>query len=205
MKTIVIVMFGLLIMALAFRVLFADVPSTGPASAPSPTTAPSSGDAGTDLVVGFYKALLQETPPTLEQEKSLFNPLPGIRARLVAGGQGKDKDPLILEFFRKNKAIFFPKKLRSVDSVDDVAVSSTFYWVQNLKRKMETPKKGNGYVLAMFFEDPTADQGQIKRRTIVFPIEDGKIEAGGIWLDGFGNKLSLEEFLKVEVQEPPDR
>lgn len=201
MKTIGILMCGLWAMVFALRVLFAETPETLPTSAPSPTTVPSSGDTGTELVVAFYKVLLQDSPRTLEQEKYLFNPTPGLRERLVAGGQGKAKDPVILEFLCKRKDLFLPKKMRGLD---DVSVSSTFQWVRDIVRIKEAPKKGDGYVVAMFYEDPTADPEKMKCRTIVFAIADGKIEADEIYLDGYGNKSSLEEFLKVKVEKGSD-
>jgi hypothetical protein len=200
MKAIVSCVRELCVVGMAFLVFFfAGCTGAQQTGVPPQTTALSYGDAGTDHVVAFYKALLQKEPPTLEQEQSLFNPTPGLRSRMVLAGKGKANDPVILAFFREHKDLFFPKKLRSVDSVDNVVVSSTFHWIQNLKRKKEEPK-GAGYVLALFLDDPTAGPGF---HTIVFSVMDGKIEAGEIWLDGYGNKSSLEEFLKVNIPEQP--
>jgi hypothetical protein len=204
MKTIVMGSFGLLIVASAIRVLFANSSEIQPGDAPSPTTAPasapttaaSSGDAGTDLVVAFYKALLQEAPPTLEQENSLFNSS-GSRTRLVAAGLGKDKDPVVLEFIRKHKDSFLPKQMR----LDYVGVSSTFHWIRDLDHMKDPPKKGYGYVLATFVEDREAKH--MKTRTIVFGFSEGKIDVDGIRFDGIGSKMLLEEVLKIKVKGDP--
>lgn len=215
MKTMLIGVLGLLAVGSFFFVSSAGISGKQPEGAPTPATVPTtyptsapstapSGDAGTDIVAAFYKALLQETPPTLEQENALFGPESGLRNRLVDAGLGKDKDPVILDFLRNHKELFLPKKMRRLD---DVVISGTFNWVRDLVDMKDTPKKGNGYVLVFFNEDAKAAIGQYRPRTIVFSLSDGKIAVGSIWLNGFGSESSLGEFLKVKIpkdKEQPD-
>lgn len=193
MKTIVLAILGCSVITLLWGVLFAGGSETRPGDRSSPATKPSSGDAGSELVAAFYKALLQDNPPTLEQEKALLTPSEGLRSRLVEGGFGTEKDPVILLFLRKHKELFLPKQVRA----DYVQISSTFNWVRDVDQMKEAPKPGYGYVLATFREDREAKPGSEKDRLIVFAIEDGRIDPAAIKLEFEHHKTMLEEFLKV--------
>ena len=130
MKYITIAICCLCAIAFAFRGECADTAGTRPTTATAPAIAPS-GDPGTDAVVAFYRELMKDTPPTVEQEQLLLKPTPGLRSRLIAAGLGTETDAVILVFLRKHRELFLPRKMRSLN---DIGVSSTFHWVQSIDR-----------------------------------------------------------------------
>jgi hypothetical protein len=97
---------------------------------------------GTDAVVAFYEALLQEKPPTIEQERAIFTASSGVRTRLVVGDKGEgdvepmkrtpeqrrarelqiknvaDAGPVVLEYLRKHSDSFIPVGGLKVGSCD---------------------------------------------------------------------------------------
>jgi ankyrin repeat protein len=155
---------------------------------------PAPRDAASDNVVSFYKALLQDAPPTIEQERALFDMDMNLtlRNQLISGSNGKstDKDPVLLQLFRKNKAIFLP--INSKHPENDIQISSEMYFLQSLSRTKDPPRAGNGDVLALFVRDGKAKPAQF--RTIVFEFVRGKINADGIYLDGFEGKTTGDQF-----------
>ena len=148
------------------------------------------GDAGADLVVAFYRALLQKETPTLEQEQALFGGTRDtIRKRLIRDGLGRENEPVILNTFRLHKEKFFPPHLRALN---DVRIFSSFQQVRMMGESRSLYDHGYGYVQAVFQEAASAWPDG-RNRTIVFEILDGKIIPDMIWLDGLGNQR-FDEF-----------
>lgn len=161
----VCILLGLWVLRVAYSA------SATPAAAPPPEVGP------TDLVASFYKALLQKEEPTLAQETSLFGEEPSfLRYRLPAGDQGKATDPVILRFFRKHREWFLPLGKLSTEQYlsSGVRISTPFRFEGNAQ---------SVFVMAMFDHSATAEDG--RTRTVVFPVEDGKISAPCIRLGGF--------------------
>jgi len=162
-------------------------------SKPSAAT-PSPSNDSTDLVVSFYKVLLQKEEPTLQQEEKLFGLHDPLRTNLLARKKGADTDPVVLQLFRQHRELFLPLgKLSAEDYLSAIQISSPFNFVRSLATIKGKAPDGWAYVMAMFVHDVKAKPPRF--RTIVFEIEDGKIDPVAICLDGFGGKMILEKFL----------
>lgn len=200
----------------------ADPPPDAGSTIPIPTvpTLPSTTDLGTNLgtnlVVKFYGALLQQEPPTREQELEIFDPSCSIRTRLVIG-EGDPRDaikpmnrtaedrarrrlqdekvaaagPVVLTYFRTHKDWFLPKNMRSVG---EIQVSSTFNMVCSLEYAKAPPTPGYGWVMALFADDRKAAPDQGHTRIIVFGLRGGRIHASNIRIDGSLGKMTEELF-----------
>ena len=142
----------------------------------------------------------------MKQEKALFVPTPGIRKRFVVAGRGKTTDPVILDFLCKHRELFLPNTKKK-PFVNRVVVSSTFRWVRDLERMRGAGGLFQGecsYVLASLYEDSKAKPGKMKNRTLVFMLENGKIDPTGILLDGFGGRASFHVIMdEVKVKNVP--
>jgi hypothetical protein len=90
---------GLFIGGLALDLAHAAEREVPPRTASVPASVPS-GDAATDVVTSFYRALLQEEPPPREQESALFDPKSAMRWRLVLG-KGDEADTKDIEPMRR--------------------------------------------------------------------------------------------------------
>ncbi|MEX0776053.1 MAG: hypothetical protein WD042_10125 [Phycisphaeraceae bacterium] len=148
----------------------------------------------TNLVVSFYEALLQEKAPSLQQEKELFGEQSSLRTNLIEMQGYKASSPVILQLCRKHKDLFLPKNTQDVRAA--VQVSSPFSFVRNLARAKDSVPGCN--VMVLFVEDARVQPHRL--RTIVFPIENDKIDADGIELKGFegaDTDMLLGRFLKM--------
>jgi len=155
---------------------------------PSPTVArpiTASGDRGADIVLSFYKLLLQEQEPTLDQENALFLQNSGIRVRLINAGKGTDKDAVVMKMYRRHKDMFLP-----VNAKPNVTISSTFNSICDLDHIKEAPKQGYGFILVRFPIDVKAKP--VKVQTITFNFEEGKLQPSGIWFNDAHNTLITE-------------
>jgi hypothetical protein len=162
----------------------------------------------TELVATFYKVLLQKEEPTLQQEKDLFGLDSPLRLNLIARKKGVANEPLILNLFRKNRDLFLPLgKLTDEQYLGAVQLTSPFDFVTSLNQIKGKAPAGRGLVMAMFIHDLRADKDKSmpqRFRTVIFSIEDGKIVADGIWLDGFQGQLTGEKFLERVPEQPKD-
>jgi hypothetical protein len=183
---------------------------------PATTASAFATDAGTDLVVAFYRAILQKDPPTREQEMALFTSQSSMRWRLVVGkGDPQDAQdvepmkrtaeqrarrrrqeekvnaagPVVLAWFREHRDRFLPKNMRSPG---DIQVSSTYRFVRDLERPKSPAKAGRGSVMALFTDDTNAPPDKMRFRTIVFRLEGGKINPDAVYLDGYGGRTASE-------------
>lgn len=161
----------------------------------SSSAAPSPSNEFTDLVVSFYKVLLQKEPPTLQQEEKLFGLHNPLRINLLARKKGVVTDPVVLQLFQQNRDLFLPlgKDLTTEDYFSAVQISSPFDFVSTIGAYKEKAPAGRACVMALFVHDVKAKLGRL--RTIVFDIEGGKIDPGAICLDGFGGQMIMEKFL----------
>lgn len=190
----------------------ASQPSSAPGHAPQTTTdtlGPAvRADAGTAIVVEFYKALMQEEPPTLEQQDALFRNdgvhRGTIQYSLVQNGKGTDKDPLILQYFREHKDLFLT---RNTDiPLKEVQISCTFDFVRSLDHMKDPKKPGYGYVMALFLNDRKAVPPDVHIRTVIFGIVEGKIAPDSIQLDGsWGNYASKAFVNEKTIKEAIER
>lgn len=173
-------------------------------------------DAGTDLVTRFYRVLLQEEPPTAEQEKQIFVPKSALRSSIAISQMGlqeppytepmlrsqperekwrefsariAEAGPLVLNHFRAHKEKFLPKHMTRTTSIQ---ISTSFRLLRDLE-KVHAEDKGS-YVLVFFINDAKAPPGEMRFRTIIFSIEHGKIDPDAIYMDGFEGATSLEMF-----------
>lgn len=144
----------------------------------------------TKLVIAFYGALLQEGAPTLEQENALFNPKPGLQARLVRSGQGTVRDALFLNYFRKHKDWFIPKNMKSQS---EISVSNEISW-RNLTKIGNPPEIGTATVWVCFAKDSAAKP--LVASLVLFNFIKGKIEVDNIRLEGPGSSPTLGKFLQ---------
>jgi hypothetical protein len=163
------------------------------AAEPSPSSDP------TGLVVSFYKVLLQEEAPTLQQEEKLFGLQNPLRNNLLARKKGADTDPVVLQLFRQHRGLFLPLgKLSTEDYLSGIQISSPFNFVRSLATLKDRAPDGSACVLALFVHDLRSDRPKNvppRFRTIVFDIVDGKIKPGAICLDGFEGQMIQEKFL----------
>lgn len=182
------------------------------------TTAPA-GDPASALVASFYKALLQEEPPTRDQELALFAELSTVRARLVLGRRDEPDDepmhrtqayfqhrrqleakvvaagPVVLTYLRNHKEWFIPYGRKPTN----VSISSFWRIERNVEELKDPPPAGQGrgwgWVLALVTD--TTDRGRVIRdRTVIFPIQGERIDVDGILLNGFGSTMVMEQVQK---------
>ncbi len=189
MKSLLVCFCGFCIAGLLVTLAISATPTTSPATSTSLPITVTSDDPATSLVASFYKALTQKDLPTLEQEHALFKDESAIRASLLAQDKGKDKDPVVLQYFRDHRDIFIPINMKSLSEVN---ITTEFHFVRNVERLKDPKKPGNGYVIAQFVHDRKTAS---RLRTLVFTFEDGKIDPSAIMLDGFEGKSTLEEVL----------
>jgi hypothetical protein len=140
----------------------------------------------TEVVAEFYRLLLQDDEPTLEQEQALIADS-GLRGNLVeAQGQDATK-PLILRLSRQHKSLFLPDNYPEERLLASITLSSPFKFPRTLNSQRDDDTK---YVMATFLTDWKNRPGHT--RTIVFQItEDNRIDPEGILLDGFGSDLDM--------------
>lgn len=168
--------------------------SIPPGSPEDPATMPAKKDDERDeaaeVVAAFYRALLQEDPPTLEQENSIFDKMSGLRTYLVKVKGKQPDDPVLLQYFRDNKEWFLPKGMRSLT---EIQISSLARFVRDVERVKEPRPEGWGFVTVIFVRDREIRPHRL--HTIIFNINGGKIAADAIWLDGFGGASTLDVVL----------
>jgi hypothetical protein len=196
------------------------------AETPPPLTTQPAVDEGTELVVSFYKALLQDEPPTREQELALFQPNSGIRIKLAPVKRDPEDlqdyepmtqtpeqrarrerqreevaaaGPVALTYLRQHRDWFVPKNMKSIR---EIQISSTYHFVRNLEYMKSPPKPGYGNVLVLFVDDRKAPQGQQRLRTVIFPLSGGRIAPEAILLDGYQGKM-VSELLDATPPVPP--
>lgn len=162
-----------------------------------PTTSPIKDDLGPPAVIRFYDGLLQEQPPTLEQERSVFTVSPVMRKEFAeAMGRSRedaDKEPVVYEFFRAHRDWFLSRGgLKNRRSIV-LSSSAWFYWdLTGLKDKQHSGQSSTErFVIALFIYNPGV-QPSVKR-TVIFPVADGKIlDPEHIRLGGFDAKTVYE-------------
>ena len=163
------------------------------------SAAPAPSHDPTGMVVSFYRVLLQEEAPTLQQEERLFGLRNPLRINLLARKKGADTDPVVLQLFRQHRDLFLPLgKLSAEDYLSGIQISSPFNFVRSLGTLKDKAPDGSACVMALFVNDLRSDRAKNlppRFRTIVFEIEDGKIRPGAIYLDGFEGQMILEIFL----------
>ena len=187
------------LVALGFCALVASmVTSPSAASAeprPSPG-APSESAEPTNLVVSFYRALLQKEAPTLQQEKALFGLSSALRVNLLARRKGTESDPVLLQLFRQHRELFLPLgELSKEEYLAAVQITSPFNFVRSVARIKDKLPTGRAWVMALFVHDAKLKASRF--RTVLFSIEHGKIKAGEICFDGFQGQMALEKFVET--------
>jgi hypothetical protein len=142
----------------------------------------------------FYKALLQESPPTLEQERTIFSDQQWIRDYLVAQGRRGGHGAVVLDFFRAHRDLFIPANMKPTG----IQISSTFDFPRNAQEVKYKPGTfGGGWVMAAFVRDVNAHPAH--QTEVVFQMfTKGKIDADAIYIGGFGGKMIGEEFFGMK-------
>jgi hypothetical protein len=155
------------------------------------------------MVVAFYKAIMQEAPPTLEQQDALFANdgvhRGAIQYSLVHAGKGTDKAPLVLQYFREHKDMFLT---RNTDiPLKEVQISCTFDFVRSLDHMKDPKRPGCGSVMAVFLYDRKAVPPNVRVRSVVFPLVDGKIDPDAIMPEGFGGepRFAVNAFIGNDI------
>ncbi len=173
MRILLCVIFALLTM-LAMQVsLGADPTTSGSAAALTTQIAPV--DAGADLVAAFYKVLLQQTTPTLEQEKAIFDDASAVRGELIAKGAGSEKEAVYLQYCWKHKDLFLPKNTDSAArTAGAIHITTTFVYARTIEHQDSGRSLTQGSVMAAFRED-FKDQAN-KGRLILFMLSRGKLD-----------------------------
>lgn len=182
---------SILLLVISFFCLIAMLVSLQARSSPTTSQAAdpvSTNDPGTEAVAAFYRALLQDGQPTLEQERSIFADDPSIRKYLEIQNKEPDKDPVILQFFRAQKNSFIPVNMKGPRQIQ---ISSTFDFPRNADR-VKIGQRAFQWVIAIF---PNNVNGRpIGWNELVFIVDNGKLQADGIYFGGFGGVLSGERF-----------
>jgi hypothetical protein len=179
------------------------VPEPTPGGAPAavaaePEVAMAAGDKTSDLVATFYKVLLQKKEPTLQQEKDLFGLESSLRINLLARKKGAETDPVVLNLFRQHRDLFLPLgKWSDEQYAVAIQITSPFVFVRSLARPKVKAPEGSCYVMAMFVHDPRPDRPKNvppRHRTIIFGIDEGKIDPYEIYMDGFEGEMTGVKF-----------
>ncbi len=124
---------------------------------------PGPTDAGSDLVVAFYAALLQDEAPTLRQEQMLFHHDSSLRNWLLQKRGLRDDQPARLLWFREHRQDFIPRNTKSLHEVQIcVQISSMFNFIRSLDHVKPQPQPGYGDVLAFFADDRGAAHRKIE-------------------------------------------
>lgn len=164
--------------------------STSVPSELSAMDSPWSDETTTEVVVSFYKVLMQKEAPTLEQEKELLTESSGLRKTILSRQKGGENKPVILQLFRQHKDLFLPANMKKLS---DIQVSSPFGFVRNLERT-KTHRKVGGCNVMVLFLDKEAKPARF--HSIVFDVSGGKIDPDGISFDGFEGETAYEKFSK---------
>jgi hypothetical protein len=158
------------------------------------------GDAGAKAVQLFYEALLQVGPPTLEQEKAIFNDEPWISDIIRAQTGLSSKDPSILIFFRAHKEVFLPASIpgKSVNALRKfIQISNTFSFPRNLEQTKgdDVPK----FAMSTYPKDPSGSRPTTERE-IVFALDRDKLDPELIFLGGFEGDTTYQTFFAPKAQ-----
>jgi hypothetical protein len=162
-------------------------------SAPA-TQSGSNNVAPSDLVASFYRALVQENPPTYEQETELFSSS-GLRTQAIGKDKVPERSPILLELFRKHKDLFFPKNMKGKKNLEYVRISSPFKFL-GTPDTMDPSRKGGEYVVALFVDDVEAHPA--RNRSLVFSIDGGKLDGDAIYIGGFDGEMTYEKYFDVK-------
>lgn len=153
----------------------------------------------TDVVAEFYRLLLQDDPPTLGQEKAIFDlDASGLRTNLIEVQGGDPNEPLLLNLCRQNQNLFVPSNVPEGRISEAIVLSTPFTWSRNLSAKKNTDADPFRFVIATFKDDAKAKDSRMRR--IIFTVSEGRIDADMIELDGFDSKddmVLLTRFLKT--------
>lgn len=172
-----------------------------------PTTFPSIRDAGTNVVVSFYRVLLQEQPPTMADEAALLLLTSSPRMYLIEQARkGTANDPVAMTWFRSHKDWFVPANMGQPGVVElgVIDVTSTFDFVQVLDRELVQHRRhpDQGFVLVMF---PDVFGAQVSHDiTIVFSLAGGKIDLDRMQIGGFGGEYILDRVGKEYPMKHPN-
>ena len=164
-----------------------------------------SGDSATDLVVDFYRVLLQEQPPTQAEESRLFGTSSSLRWRLalkdkrggledvepmertpeqLAQRKQLERDvqaagPVVLNYFRQHREWFLPKSMRSLS---EIQISTGYHFVCNLDHLKDPARPGDCQVLVTFTDDKQVPPEATKTRILMFRVRGDKIDPDAIWV-----------------------
>jgi hypothetical protein len=168
-------------------------------SIPSLATAPATVDeeeASLAVVRKFYRHLIQESPPTLEQELEVFER--SFRSDFAPHGTS-DKEPVVYNFLRSRREWFLPSQaghhqLQSPDNQEAVLAEIRLAIVELRWTAADDERRDpvTRFVLAVFAE---RDGAPARNRSVVFPIIGNKISAPAIAVGGFGGHLVQDTVL----------
>jgi hypothetical protein len=184
--------------------LLLNVASSKDASTTTPATRPDGKTVTpTEAVAAFYRVLVQDAPPTYEQEKGVFgSSASGLRVHLIDKTGASKTQPVLLDLYRKHRDLFLPKNMKDAKDANCVALSSWFTFVGRPGKNAHpieggpTGKRG-GYVIACFVDDFKAKPAH--NRSVVFSVtEDGKLDADCIYLGGFDGQSAYEKFFDMK-------
>jgi len=178
--------------------------STAKPSTAAPATRPEGKTVTpTEAVAAFYRVLVQDAPPTYEQEKEVFgSSASGLRVHLIDKTGASKTQPVLLELYRKHRDLFLPKNMKDAKDLSRVALSSWFTFVGRLGENAHPIEQGptgkrGGYVIAVFVDDPQAKSAHI--RSVMFCVtEDGKLGADDMCLGGFDGQTAYEKFFDMK-------
>ncbi|HEY0007191.1 MAG TPA: hypothetical protein VGB55_00575, partial [Tepidisphaeraceae bacterium] len=104
-------------------------------------------DAGVEVVRHFYRMLLDEKEPTMEDEHALFPRESGIRSRLMIEGRPED-EPLVCQYFKKQRDRFMPK--REPDRPLDINITHLFNYSFRFEVDKPQPKEDQGKIQVIY-------------------------------------------------------
>jgi hypothetical protein len=177
----------------------------GPKGAPSaaPATRPKDkARTPSEAVAAFYRVLVQEGPPTREQEKDLFGDSGGLKTHLIDKNGGSADRPALLELYRRNRDLFLPRNMKDPKSLGGVRISSMFTFMGSPDQFAggSPPRDRDnhgGYVLALFVNDVQAKPPHF--RSVVFSVWDnGELGGDDMYFGGFDGQMSYEKFFDTK-------
>ena len=165
-----------------------------PGDSPSKAAAGKEEDGApnaSDVVASFYFALVQDIPPTKEQEKELFGSS-SVRGQLIDKTGMPEDHPVLLGLFRKHRDLFLPKNAKRGEELASVRISSSFTILGPPGDLV--PGRGPGcHVMVVLIDDVKAKIA--RERTVIFSVDGhGKIEGDWICFGGFGEDSAYEKF-----------
>lgn len=157
-------------------------------------------DAELEVVRKFYRYLIQETPPTLEEALEVFENL--LRQDFPREGQDA-QGAVAFNYLRSHRHWFLPFQAADqpwipLQDQEELLTSTRLSPIQLRWTAADSHRKPEVtlFILAVFHERKS--DSEVRLRSVVFPFIGGRISAAAIKIGGFDGFLVQDKLLQRE-------